>query len=258
MTAFEKMGVLADLEKEPVRVQMVGHRVPEYDFHVQLSFKVLKGVTYDYQLHARQDVPARIASEHAQRLGVKVLFNHQLVSFEQHSDNVIAIVQNPKGPRSFQSKWHIACDGARSTVRKSLDISYEGFTWPNRFVATNVYCDFESLGIDQAGFICDPVESAMIRIIDKSGLWRLTYQEDGALPEETFMERLPAHFAHHIPAGVKYELAAAAAYTIHRRCASRIRDGRVLLAGDAAHCTNPMGGSASPQASGMAWFLPIF
>lgn len=242
MTAFEKMGILEDLEKEAVKVQTVGHRVPEYDFHAQLSFKVLKGVTYDYQIHAGQDVAARIACEHAQRLGVEVLFNHKLVSFEQHSDNVITVVETPEGPRSFTSKWLIGCDGARSAVRKSLDLAYEGFTWPNRFVATNVYCDFESLGIDQAGFICDPVHSAMICVIDNNGLWRLTYQEDGSLPEETFMERLPAQFAAHIPAGVKYEVVAAAPYTIHQRCASKMRVGRVMLAGDSGHCTNPMGG----------------
>lgn len=199
-------------------------------------------MTYDYQLHAGQDVAARIACEHAERLGVQVLFGHKLVSFEQHQDNVITHVETPEGPRSLQSKWLIGCDGARSTVRKALNIDYEGFTWPNRFVATNVHCDFESLGFDQAGFVCDPVYSAMICIIDKKGLWRLTYQEDGALPEETFMARLPERFAFHIPTDVKYEVVAAAPYTIHQRCASRMRDGRVLLAGDSAHCTNPMGG----------------
>lgn len=242
MTAFEKMGVLEDLEKVAARVQTVGHRVPEYGFHTQLSFKVLQGVTYDYQLHAGQDVAARIASEHAQRLGVQVLFSHKLVSFEQNQDNVITVVETPEGPKTFQSKWLIGSDGARSTVRKSLNIDYEGFTWPNRFVATNVYCDFPSFGIDEAGFICDPVHSAMICVIDKNGLWRLTYQESGDLPEETFMERLPEHMAAHIPAGVKYELVAAAPYTIHQRCASTMRVGRILLAGDSAHCTNPMGG----------------
>ena len=184
MTAFEKMGVLEDLDKESVRVRTVGHRVPEYNFHTQLSFKVLQGVTYDYQLHAGQDVAARIPCEHARRLGVQVLFNHKLVSFEQHQDNVITVVD----------------------------------------------------------FICDPVHSAMICVIDKNGLWRLTYQEDGSLPEETFMDRLPEQFAAHIPVGVKYELAAAAPYTIHQRCASKMRVGRVMLAGDSGHCTNPMGG----------------
>jgi 2-polyprenyl-6-methoxyphenol hydroxylase-like FAD-dependent oxidoreductase len=242
MTAFDKMGVLDDLDKASVRVQTVGHRVPEYNFHTQLSFNVLQGVTYDYQLHAGQDVAARIACEHARRLGVQVLFNHKLVLFEQHSDNVITVVDTAEGPLSFQSKWLIGCDGARSIVRKSLDIDYEGFTWPNRFVATNVYCDFRNLGIDDAGFICDPVHSAMICVIDKNGLWRLTYQEDGSLPEETFMDRLPEQFAAHIPAGIQYELAAAAPYTIHQRCAAKMRVDRVMLAGDSAHCTNPMGG----------------
>lgn len=242
MAAFEMMGFLGDLDKEGLHVQTVGHRVPDLDFHAQLSFKALTGLTYDYQIHAGQDVAARIACDHARQKGVEVFFDHRLVSLEQRSDNVITVVETPEGLRTSQSKWVIGCDGARSTVRKLLDIDYEGFTWPNRFVATNLYCDFDSLGIDRAGFICDPVNMAMIAIINKKGLWRLTYQEDGSLPPETFMERLPDRFAYHIPAGVKYEIETAQPYAIHQRCASRMRDGRVLLAGDAAHCTNPMGG----------------
>lgn len=242
MAAFEAMGVLEDLDRQGMRVQTVGHRVPDLDFHAQLSFKVLAGLTYDYQIHAGQDVAARIAYEHARQNGVEILFNHKLVSFEQHPDNVITVVDTTEGPREFRSKWVIGCDGARSTVRKLLDIDYEGYTWPNRFVATNVYCDFESLGFDQAGFVCDPENMAMIAIINKQGLWRLTYQEDGSLPAETFMERLPAQFACHIPPGVKYEIEAAQPYTIHQRCAASMRDGRILLAGDSAHSTNPLGG----------------
>lgn len=242
MSAFETMGILSDLDKESVHVQTVGHRVPDLDFHAQLSFKVLSGLTYDYQIHAGQDIAARIACEHARRKGVEVLFDHRLVSVEQFSDNVITVVETPEGPRTFQSKYVVGCDGARSTVRKLLNIDYEGYTWSNRFVAANVYCDFDSLGIDRAGFICDPNHMAMIAIINDKGLWRVCYQEDGALPAETFMERLPQLFSHHVPAGVKYEVAAAQPYAIHQRCAASMREGRVLLAGDSAHCTNPMGG----------------
>jgi 2-polyprenyl-6-methoxyphenol hydroxylase-like FAD-dependent oxidoreductase len=242
MAAFESLGVLADIDRQGRRVQTVGHRVPDLNFHAQLSFNVLTGLTYDYQIHAGQGVAAQIICEHARQNGVDVLFDHQLVSLEQHSDNVITKVETKEGPRTFRSKWVIGCDGARSTVRKLLDIDYKGHTWSNRFVATNVYCDFESLGIDEAGFICDPVNMAMIAVIDNKGLWRLTYQEDGSLPAETFMERLPARYAFHIPPDVKYEITAAQPYAIHQRCAERLRDGRVLLAGDSAHCTNPMGG----------------
>lgn len=242
MAALKDLGVLEELDREGAHVQTVFHKVPALNFSAKLSFKVLSGLTYDYQIQAGQDVAARIACDHARKKGVEVLFDHRLISIEQRSDNVITVVETPEGPRTFQSKWLIGCDGARSTVRKSLEIGYEGFTWPNRFVATNVYCDFQSLGFDQAGFVCDPVYMSVIAMIDKGGLWRLTYQEDSALPAETFMERLPERYAFHIPAGVKYDITAARPYTIHQRCASRLRDGRVLLAGDAAHCTNPMGG----------------
>jgi len=242
MAALKKLGVLEDLDREGVHLQTLFQNAPGIGFRGTLSFKVLQGLTYDYQIQAGQDVAARIACEHARRHGVEVLFDHRLVSMEQHSDNVITVVETPEGPRNFQSKWVIGCDGARSTVRKSLEIPYEGFTWPNRFVATNLYCDFESLGFAQGGFVCDPVYMAVIAVINKEGLWRLTYQEDSSLPAETFMERLPERYAFHIPAGVKYEMTAARPYTIHQRCATRMRDGRILLAGDAAHCTNPMGG----------------
>ncbi|QGY79252.1 FAD-dependent oxidoreductase [Sphingorhabdus lacus] len=242
MAALKKLGVLEDLDREGYHFQTVFQKAPALDFSATLSFKVLEGITYDYQIQAGQDVAARIACEHAVRHGVQVLFGHRVVSMEQHSDNVITIVDTPEGPRTLQSKWLIGCDGARSTVRKSLDIPYEGFTWPNRFVATNVYCDFTSLGFADGGFVCDPVYMAVISIINPQGLYRLTYQEDSALPAETFMERLPERYAFHIPEGVKHEIVAARPYTIHQRCASRLRDGRILLAGDAAHCTNPMGG----------------
>lgn len=242
MAALEKLGVLADLDREGVHFQTVFQKAPALGFSATLSFKVLTGITYDYQIQAGQDVAARIACEHARKHGVEVLFDHRLASIEQHSDNVITVVDTPEGPRTFQSKWAIGCDGARSTVRKSLDIPYDGFTWPNRFVATNLYCDFDSLGYSQGGFVCDPVYMAVIAIINKEGLWRLTYQEDSALPAENFMERLPERYAFYIPEGVKYEMTAARPYTIHQRCAARLREGRILLAGDAAHCTNPMGG----------------
>lgn len=242
MIALEKLGVLADIDKQGLRNQRVGQKFPDFNFYGRLSLGVLAGLTYDYQIHAGQNVVTRIALEHAQRSGVKVLFDHKLVSIRQQPDNVIATVETPEGLRTLQSRWLVGCDGARSTVRKELGINFEGHTWANRFVATNVYCDFEGLGFEPAGFICDPVHMAMIGVINEQGLWRLTYQEDASLPAETFMDRLPERYAYHVPAGVKYEIETAQPYAIHQRCATSLREGRVLLAGDAAHATNPMGG----------------
>ncbi len=99
----------------------------------------------------------------------------------------------------------------------------------------------------QSTFYVDPVYGAIIAKIDESGshgLWRYTYMEDAALPAETAAERLPefltAVFGADVAAAT--ELEALSPYRMHQRSATTYRRGRVLLAGDAAHATNPTGG----------------
>jgi 2-polyprenyl-6-methoxyphenol hydroxylase-like FAD-dependent oxidoreductase len=165
-----------------------------------------------------------------------------LTELEQTDRGVTAKAATPAGNTTLTADWVIGADGARSAVRKSCGLKFEGHTWPNRFIATNLYCDFRALGYESANFVCDPIHSAIIAVVNADGLWRLTYQEDGELPVETFMDRLPRRYAHFIPAGSLYELRMANPYTLHQRCAESLRAGRVFLAGDAAHATNPLGG----------------
>jgi 2-polyprenyl-6-methoxyphenol hydroxylase-like FAD-dependent oxidoreductase len=202
----------------------------------------LSGITYDYQLHCGQDVVARVAMEHARKLGTQFHFSHRLVSLTQDSGGTSAGLLTPQGSRTIRAQWVIGADGARSTVRQLLGLQFEGHTWPNRFVATNIYCDLAQYGYQPSNFICDPVYGGVVARIDAEGLWRLTYHESGDLPADTFMERLPGKFAGFMPKHAPYRIKAARPYAIHQRCAQRLRIGRVLLAGDAAHATNPCGG----------------
>ena len=66
--------------------------------------------------------------------------------------------------------------------------------------------------------------------------------EEGSLPEASFAERIPAAFENLLPGEGGYDVVMAAPYRMHQRCAPAFRKGRVLLAGDAAHVTNPTGG----------------
>jgi len=240
--ALCELGVLDDLEKRGFRNSRLGYHVPGLDFHVMISLEVLHGITFDYMVHAGQDVIDEIAMAHAQPLGASVLFNHRLTALRQDAHGVVGTVETPSGVREIRAQWMIGADGARSTVRHLLGVEFEGHTWSNRFIATNVYFDFHSLGYEPANFICDPVYSGVVVLLDRRGLWRLTYQEDASHPADTFMERLPERYAHFIPPGSKYEIQAARPYSIHQRCAKKLRVGRVCLAGDAAHVTNPIGG----------------
>jgi 2-polyprenyl-6-methoxyphenol hydroxylase-like FAD-dependent oxidoreductase len=242
LVAIEALGLLEDLHANSLKVQRFGFHAPEFDYHPVLSMGCMTGITYDYQLHCGQDVVARIAMEHAIKAGARVLLSHRLVRLTQDSGGVTAEVQTAEGTKTIRASWVIGADGARSTVRQLLELKFEGHTWPNRFIATNIYCDMAAHGYEQSNFVCDPVYGGVVAQLDGEGLWRLTYHESAEHSAESFMERLPAKFAGFIPEGTPYRIKAASPYVIHQRCTERLRVGRVLLAGDAAHATNPCGG----------------
>jgi 2-polyprenyl-6-methoxyphenol hydroxylase-like FAD-dependent oxidoreductase len=187
-------------------------------------------------------VVARIALEHALRLGVRVHLGHRVTALERTPRGVEARVATAAGEKHLRADWLIGADGAHSTVRSLVGVDFEGHTWPNRFVATTIYCDMAACGYQPSNFICDPVYGGVVAQLDAADLWRLTYHESGEHPAEAFLERLPAKFAGFIPPDVPYRIQPASPYVIHQRCAQTLRVGRVLLAGDAAHATNPCGG----------------
>jgi len=142
----------------------------------------------------------------------------------------------------LRARWVIGADGAASTVRRLLGLSFDGMTWAERFVATNVYYDFERHGYSRSTLVIDDRFGAVIAILNNDGLWRCTYMEDATLPEGTFLERLPAAYESILPGKGPYQLERASPYRMHQRSAQQYRVGRVVLAGDAAHVTNPTGG----------------
>jgi 3-(3-hydroxy-phenyl)propionate hydroxylase/6-hydroxy-3-succinoylpyridine 3-monooxygenase len=127
-------------------------------------------------------------------------------------------------------------------VRTLLGLGFDGFTWPERFVATNVFYDFEAHGYARSVLQVDPVHGAIIAKIDNRDLWRVTYSESASLPEDTVEDRLAANYAALLPGDEPWTLDRITPYKMHQRSAEAYRLGRVLLAGDAAHATNPTGG----------------
>jgi 3-(3-hydroxy-phenyl)propionate hydroxylase/6-hydroxy-3-succinoylpyridine 3-monooxygenase len=171
-----------------------------------------------------------------------VRFGARLEKLQQDAEGVTLSVATADETQELRARWVIGADGAGSTVRRLLDLSFDGMTWPERFVATNVYCDFERHGYARATFVIDESFGAVIVILNNEGLWRCTYMEDATLPEETFLERLPQVYQEILPGRGSYRLERASPYRMHQRSAQQYRVGRVILAGDAAHVTNPTGG----------------
>jgi 2-polyprenyl-6-methoxyphenol hydroxylase-like FAD-dependent oxidoreductase len=155
---------------------------------------------------------------------------------------VDAQVEGPSGVRQLRARYVIGCDGAGSTVRKSLGVDFVGMTWPERFIATNLFYDFTKWGYSRSHMVIDDKDAAIICVISRQDLWRCTYMEDESLPIETYKDRIQAAYARILPGDQDYTLDASSPYRMHQRSAETYRKGRILLAGDAAHSTNPTGG----------------
>ncbi len=203
-----------------------------------------KGQEFDHNLHFGQHILAELVMRHLAALpGTEVLWNHTVTALNQSDSEVRLTVDTPGGETAFVADWVIGTDGARSTVRKLVGLEFEGFTWPDRFVATNIDYPFREFGYANANMVVDPTNWCVIGRLGRENLWRLTYGEDASLDEASILERLPERFAAILPdPAVPYRIDNFSPYRVHQRCAETFRVGRVLLAGDAAHACNPCGG----------------
>jgi 3-(3-hydroxy-phenyl)propionate hydroxylase len=247
LEGLERLGVLADAEAIGFTTQHgLQVRVFATGEQIFLPLDVLEGhVPHPYNLNLGQHRLAQIAMEHLEAIpGEVVRFGTQMTALHQDDDGVTVQVQDADGAtETLRAGWVIGTDGAGSSVRKALGLGFAGMTWPERFVATNVLYDFQDLGYSDGTFLVDPAYGAVIARIDREGLWRCTYCEDARLPEESIPERMPAYFKAILPEGAPMpEVVSWSPYKMHQRAADRMRVGRVLLAGDAAHATNPTGG----------------
>jgi 3-(3-hydroxy-phenyl)propionate hydroxylase len=244
LDGFDDLGILEDLDLEGIRgsgMNLIDHESGE---HFPQTLEPLEGlVRHAYTLHLGQDQVSRILLRRLADLpNFEIRYDTALTAVEQAEDGVTVHVASPAGESRLTGGWLIGADGANSAVRRSLDVAFDGITWPDRFVATNIYYDFEAHGFHAANWRIDPVYGAVIAKINHDGLWRFTFREPEHLPLETLSDRIHEHFATALPDQGRYELVQYAPYRMHQRAAASFRVGRVLLAGDAAHVTNPIGG----------------
>ena len=214
-------------------VKKTGERLP-YDL------KVLSSVTpFPYNIQLGQDRLAEICHRRLEAMpNAEVHWSTPFGGLSQDAGGVTVRA----GESELRARWVVGADGAGSAVRKALGLSFDGMTWPERFVATNVRHDFESGGYWQSTMVVDDEWGAVIVKITRDGLWRCTFMENAALPEVTYLDRIPEAYRHLLPGAGGFELIQSSPYKMHQRCADSFRKGRVLLAGDAAHVTNPTGG----------------
>ena len=181
----------------------------------------------------------------------------RVTSVEQNAEGVS--VETDTG--ALRADYVIGCDGGRSTVRKSLGIEFEGFTWPERFLVVTTRFDFEAaLGCCYRNYMADPEEwTNLFKVAgdDLKGRWRAVFNtrpdesDEQALSDASVRARLGRVY---VPEAQRDYLHLNL-YNVHQRVAKQFRSGRVFLCGDAAHVNNPIGGLGLNSGIHEAWHL---
>ncbi len=217
---------------------------------VEFDFGVLKDDTrYPFVVQCEQHKLANMTIERlAQLPHASVSFNARVADFTQFPDRVDVTVETASGTRQISGSYLIGCDGGRSTVRKILDIGFEGYTHPERFLVLTTTFAFDGVYAQcSRNYFADADEwAAMFKVSgdDGKGRWRVVFPtrpgetEAQAFDEPAVQQRLQAFF----PKAGDYPVLHRNIYNVHQRVAAAFRNGRVFLAGDSAHINNPLGG----------------
>lgn len=166
----------------------------------------------------------------------------------QDSSGVRIEMRHANGTQSqLSGGFLVGADGGRSVVRKSQGIEFEGFTWPERFVVITTTFDFEQLGFAYSSYTMDPIEWAATFKVpgdDQRGIWRCVFPAKADEIESELLDpaRAALRLARFVPESRSASVVHVNLYAVHQRVAATYRKGRVLLAGDAAHINNPLGG----------------
>jgi 3-(3-hydroxy-phenyl)propionate hydroxylase len=188
---------------------------------------------------------------------VTPLFQHELVAFTQDAKSVTLRLRREGAEREIACDYLVACDGASSTVRRQLGITLGGSTFRERWLIV----DLEN----------SPVTSPHTKVFsnpkrpcialpgpDLTRRYEFMLHDDER-DEDMLAPEMVKHLMQTHEAAPKSRIVRTVVYTFHARLAERWSEGRVYLAGDAAHLTPPFAGqgmnSGVRDAYNLAWKL---
>ena len=229
---------------------------------VRLRFDDLDSA-YPYILVLAQTETERILGDRLRQLGVVVERGVELLSLSQDAEKATVELRHPDGhTERSRVDWIVGCDGPHSTVRRALDIPFEGHAFEQLFVLADVHVqselnDDEAHIFSQHGDICAifPLGRGRFRVIADNPRESMA-GHDPTLGE--IQEMVSARV--HEPVTLS-DPEWTAAFAVNSRMVAQLRSRRVFLAGDAAHIHSPAGGQGMntgiQDAVNLAWKLAL-
>ncbi|MCZ6664421.1 MAG: FAD-dependent monooxygenase [Gammaproteobacteria bacterium] len=246
---FDRLGLTETFLERGYVVRKYHYRDRKQGLIAEFDLGLLSADTdYPFRLMLEQHKLSHIISD---SLGAfdkhQILRRHRVIAVDQDDDGVTAETETPDGIKTYRGRYVIGCDGGRSQVRRSMNVDFDGFTFPERFLVVSTPYDFGVHGYAFTNYIADPEEwCALFKVPgpDGAGLWRILFptnrdEDEASLFDDQSIEDRLQGFNRKPGA---YRIVHRNLYEVHQRVASSYRDGRILVAGDAAHINNPLGG----------------
>lgn len=242
---LEDLGVARGLIAEGLKAPKLQYRSKKDGVIAQFDFGEIADETgHPYRVQSEQFKLTRLLLEKLRDNGnFRIEFGARVEDVQQDDDGVRVSVRTNDTQIVHTGKWLIGADGARSEVRRALDIEFEGFTWPERFLVLSTPFDFDAVMSDlvSVNYVADPdCWQFLLRI---PGMWRVMFPVAQEISDEAAVsaEFGQAMLSRVVPGG-KFHIAHTTLYRVHQRVAKQFRVGRSFLVGDAAHINNPLGG----------------
>ena len=243
---LERLGAAKPLIAQGLIAPQFQYRTKQQGLLAQFDFGAIADVTgHPYRLQCEQSKLTRILHDQLRdHPDFELQFDSPVEAVTQHASGVEVTIDRHGRRETRSGRWLIGADGARSDVRRSLGIEFDGFTWPERFLVVSTPFDFRTVIPDLAAvsYVADPQRWHFLLQIP--GLCRVMFpvaadESDELALSTEFAQSLLATV---VPGIVSYEIAHTTLYRVHQRVAKTFRRGRAFLAGDAAHINNPLGG----------------
>ncbi|MEV4072939.1 FAD-dependent monooxygenase [Nonomuraea fuscirosea] len=186
---------------------------------------------------------------------IEVRWEHEVTGLTQDATGVTVRC----GQRLLRAPYVLACAGARAqAVRGALGVAFTGETYEDQFLICDIKADLPGWE-NERRFYFDPIWNPGRQVLIHpcpGGTYRIDWQiAPDFIPADADIARKIRQVVGDRP----YELLWHSTYRFHSRVASRMRVGRVLLAGDCAHLVAPFGArglnSGVPDAENAAWKL---
>ncbi len=195
---------------------------------------------------------------------VELRWKSRVTAVEPRDDHVAVTIETPEGSYTTTCDYLIACDGARSTTRKLLNLEFVGRYFEDRFLIADVKmkADFPT---ERWFWYHPPFHEGPSTLLHRQAddVFRIDFQlgPDVDPDEEAQPERVIPRVQKMLGRDVNFDLEWVSVYRFQARRLEKFRHGRVIFAGDAAHQVSPFGArggnSGIPDAENLAWKLAL-